>query len=63
MKNRKLRRPDKTFATMDHNVPTNNRFVINDEVAKKQMTTLEKNCQEFGVPLAGLTALNKELFM
>ena len=54
MKNRKLRRPDKTFATMDHNVPTKNRHIINDEVAKTQMTTLEKNCQEFGVPLAGI---------
>ena len=39
---------------MDHNVPTKNRHVINDEVAINQMTTLEKNCQEFGVPLAGL---------
>ncbi|MBB6445834.1 3-isopropylmalate dehydratase large subunit [Bacillus benzoevorans] len=54
MKGRKVRRPDKTFATMDHNVPTFNRFVIEDEVALNQMTTLEKNCQEFGVPLAGL---------
>jgi 3-isopropylmalate/(R)-2-methylmalate dehydratase large subunit len=54
MKNRKVRRPDKTFATMDHNVPTKDRFVINDKVALNQMTTLEKNCQEFNVPLAGL---------
>ncbi len=54
MKGRKVRRPDKTFATMDHNVPTKNRFVIEDEVALNQMTTLEKNCKEFGVPLAGL---------
>ncbi|WP_071395953.1 3-isopropylmalate dehydratase large subunit [Bacillus tuaregi] len=54
MKNRKVRRPDKTFATMDHNIPTVNRTVIDDEVAKNQMTTLEKNCQEFGVPLAGI---------
>jgi 3-isopropylmalate/(R)-2-methylmalate dehydratase large subunit len=54
MKNRKVRRPDKTFATMDHNVPTKNRFVINDKVALNQMTTLEKNCEEFNVPLAGL---------
>jgi 3-isopropylmalate/(R)-2-methylmalate dehydratase large subunit len=54
MKNRKVRRPDRTFATMDHNVPTVNRKQINDAVAKNQMTTLEKNCQEFGVPLADL---------
>lgn len=54
MKNRKVRRPDKTFATMDHNVPTINRHVINDSVALNQMTTLEKNCAEFGVELAGI---------
>ncbi|WP_075982487.1 3-isopropylmalate dehydratase large subunit [Bacillus massilinigeriensis] len=54
MKSRKVRRPDKTFATMDHNVPTFNRFKIDDPVALNQMTTLEKNCLEFGVPLAGL---------
>ncbi len=54
MKNRKVRRPDRTFATMDHNVPTVNRKQINDVVAKNQMTTLEKNCHEFGVPLADL---------
>lgn len=54
MKNRKVRRPDKTFATMDHNVPTINRHVINDDVALNQMTTLEKNCAEFGVELAGI---------
>ncbi|WP_066050188.1 3-isopropylmalate dehydratase large subunit [Robertmurraya korlensis] len=54
MKDRKVRRPDRTFATMDHNVPTINRKQINDAVAKNQMTTLEKNCHEFGVPLADL---------
>ncbi|MFB6467948.1 3-isopropylmalate dehydratase large subunit [Cytobacillus sp. Hz8] len=54
MKNRKVRRPDKTFATMDHNVPTLNRYKVDDPVALNQMTTLEKNCVEFGVPLAGL---------
>jgi len=54
MKNRKLRRPDKTFATVDHNIPTDNRYVIEDEIALNQMTTLEKNCLEFGVQLAGI---------
>ncbi|WP_449619981.1 3-isopropylmalate dehydratase large subunit [Robertmurraya sp. Marseille-Q9965] len=54
MKNRKVRRPDKTFATMDHNVPTINRKQIDDQVALNQMTTLEKNCLEFGVELAGI---------
>lgn len=46
---RKLRRPEKTFGTIDHNVPTKDIFNIKDEVAKKQIETLEKNCREFGV--------------
>ncbi|MBS4191503.1 3-isopropylmalate dehydratase large subunit [Bacillus sp. FJAT-49705] len=54
MKNRKVRRPDKTFATVDHNIPTDNRYEINDSVALNQMTTLEKNCSEFGIQLAGI---------
>lgn len=54
MKNRKVRRPDKTFATVDHNIPTDNRYEIYDAVALNQMTTLEKNCQEFSIQLAGI---------
>lgn len=54
MKNRHVRRPDKTFATVDHNIPTDNRFEITDKVALNQMTTLEKNCFKFGVQLAGI---------
>ena len=38
---RKVRRPDLCFATMDHNVPTKNLPVIQDPIAKKQITTLE----------------------
>src|SRR6476619_6801138 len=49
---RKVRRPDLCFATMDHNVPTRNLPTINDPIAKKQITTLEKNCEEFGIELA-----------
>ncbi len=56
LKGRKVRRPDRTFATMDHNVPTVNRFVIHDEIAKKQITTLEQNCKEFGIRLADLNS-------
>ncbi|MDW0116863.1 3-isopropylmalate dehydratase large subunit [Sporosarcina thermotolerans] len=51
---RKVRRPDLCFATMDHNVPTRNLPTINDPIAKKQITTLEKNCTEFGIPLADM---------
>ncbi|PLS03249.1 3-isopropylmalate dehydratase large subunit [Neobacillus cucumis] len=54
MNGRKVRRPDLTFATMDHNVPTRQRLVINDPVSKNQIDTLQKNCQEFGVTLADI---------
>jgi 3-isopropylmalate/(R)-2-methylmalate dehydratase large subunit len=54
LKNRPVRRPDLTFATMDHNVPTINRGEIHDPVAKNQMDTLRDNCLEFGIPLADL---------
>ena len=51
---RKVRRTDKTFATMDHNVPTKDIFNIKDEISRKQIDTLAKNAKEFGVRLAGM---------
>jgi 3-isopropylmalate/(R)-2-methylmalate dehydratase large subunit len=49
---RKVRRPDRCVATVDHNVPTTkDRFVIADQIASKQISTLRDNCQEFGVEL------------
>ena len=52
---RRVRRPDRTFATMDHNVPTTDRTLpITDLIAKKQMDTLAQNCQEFGITLYDL---------
>jgi 3-isopropylmalate/(R)-2-methylmalate dehydratase large subunit len=51
---RKVRRPEYTFATMDHNVPTDDRTVIKDPVSKEQIEALEKNCADFGVTLYGL---------
>ncbi|MGP4068491.1 3-isopropylmalate dehydratase large subunit [Halobacillus sp. B29] len=51
---RKVRRPDLTYATMDHNVPTIHRNVIKDQISKKQMETLEENCEEFGISLADI---------
>lgn len=54
LKNRKVRRPDKTFATMDHNIPTVNRQQIDDKIALNQINALVKNCEEFSVPLADL---------
>ena len=52
LNNRKVRRPDLTFATMDHNVPTTDRSLpITDLIAAKQMETLAENCAEFDIPL------------
>jgi len=52
---REVRRPERTFATIDHNVPTWNRALpINDPISGKQIETLEQNCREFGIPLYGL---------
>jgi 3-isopropylmalate/(R)-2-methylmalate dehydratase large subunit len=49
---RKVRRPDLTYATMDHNVPTTKiGLPIRDEVSAKQMEALKKNCEEFGIEL------------
>ena len=53
--NRILRRPDLTLAVADHNVPTKNRsHGIDDEVARVQVETLEKNVKEFNVPYVPL---------
>jgi 3-isopropylmalate/(R)-2-methylmalate dehydratase large subunit len=49
---RNVRRPDLTFATVDHNVPTTNRSLpIVDQISSLQMKTLENNCKEFGIRL------------
>src|ERR1700740_3023799 len=57
---RKLRRPDRTVATVDHNVPTTpNRLIIEDAIAAKQIDTLRKNCKEFGVELYDIQSPNQ----
>jgi 3-isopropylmalate/(R)-2-methylmalate dehydratase large subunit len=48
---RRVRRPDLTLATMDHNVPTDDRPP--DSLARAQLEALARNCEEFGVPLFG----------
>ena len=49
---RKVRRPDLTLATMDHNVPTTDRSLpIEDPISQKQMETLRANCEGFGITL------------
>jgi 3-isopropylmalate/(R)-2-methylmalate dehydratase large subunit len=50
--NRGVRRADRTFATLDHNVPTTpNHLPITDQIAARQIEALRKNCQEFGIRL------------
>jgi 3-isopropylmalate/(R)-2-methylmalate dehydratase large subunit len=54
---RGVRRPDKTLATADHNVPTDGTptaRLIADELSRKQVEALEANCEEFGIPLYSL---------
>lgn len=48
---RPLRRPDLTFATLDHNVPTTDIFNIKDSVALNQIQALQQNCKDFNVTL------------
>jgi len=54
---RRVRRPERTLATVDHNVPTGDRSLpIADSVAAVQVDTLGTNAQDFGVELFGLTS-------
>src|SRR5947207_353668 len=51
---RPVRRPDRTLATADHNVPTDGSTVaaqIRDKLSRVQVETLEGNCAEFGIPV------------
>ena len=54
---RTVRRPDKTVATADHNVPTDGTptaRLIADELSRAQVEVLERNCAEFGIPVYSL---------
>jgi 3-isopropylmalate/(R)-2-methylmalate dehydratase large subunit len=54
---RMVRRRDRTLATADHNVPTDGTPVaarIRDELSRVQVETLERNCEEFGIPVYSL---------
>jgi len=54
---RRVRRPDRTLATADHNVPTDGTPVaarIRDELSRVQVETLERNCAEFEIPVYSL---------
>jgi len=54
MQNRKVRHPELTFATADHNVPTDSRTEIIDPVAKAQVDALAQNCAETGITFYGM---------
>jgi 3-isopropylmalate/(R)-2-methylmalate dehydratase large subunit len=56
---RRVRRPERTLATVDHNVPTDPRErtgldAIVDQLSREQVAALERNCEEFGIPLYGM---------
>src|SRR5437867_8890974 len=54
---RRVRRPDRTLATADHNVPTDGTPTaarIRDALSRVQVETLERNCAEFGIPIYSL---------
>src|SRR5213075_749520 len=54
---RPVRRPDRTLATADHNVPTDGTpaaIKIRDQLSRTQVETLERNCAEFGIPVYSL---------
>jgi 3-isopropylmalate/(R)-2-methylmalate dehydratase large subunit len=57
MNGRKVRRPDRTLATADHNTPTDgtpSAQLIRDQLSRVQVETLERNCAAFGVPVYSL---------
>ena len=57
---RKVRRPDLTIATVDHNIPTTDRSLpILDETSSIQIQTLETNCKDFGIKLFGKNSKNQ----
>ncbi len=60
LNNRAVRRPDLTFATVDHAIPTINRHLpFNDKIAAKQVETLRENCAEFAVKLFDLGSIEQ----
>ncbi|WP_249020871.1 3-isopropylmalate dehydratase large subunit [Conexibacter sp. S30A1] len=57
MNGRRVRRPDRTLATADHNTPTDGTHaaaLIKDELSRVQVQTLESNAAEFGIPIYSL---------
>jgi len=60
--NRPVRRPDRTVATVDHNVPTTSvqdRLLIADQIASKQVDALRRNCHDFAIELYDVQSPNQ----
>jgi len=60
----KVRRPDRTLATMDHSTPTTPRnaqgiIPVTDSMAAAQLDVMRKNCADFGIPLYDLGTINQ----
>ena len=53
---RRVRHPELTIATMDHNVPTDDRLTITDPISRTQIEALAANCAEFGITLYDLAS-------
>ena len=59
---RRVRRPERTIATADHNVPTDGTtrtFDIRDALSRQQVEMLEQNCREFGIEVYSLGSENQ----
>ena len=57
---RRVRQPQRTVATVDHNIPTEPRGTpITDPIAARQIEALQKNCKDFGVPLFDMDSPNQ----
>ena len=52
--NRSVRHPELTFATTDHNVPTDSRIEIKDPIAKTQVSALQENCKKHNIRFYGM---------
>jgi 3-isopropylmalate/(R)-2-methylmalate dehydratase large subunit len=52
--NRRVRRPDRTLATADHNVPTwELSRPVDDDMSRQQLEALDRNCEDFGIRCYG----------
>ena len=59
---RKVRRPELTVATPDHNIPTTDRSLpIADPISRQQVETLRANCREFGIKLYDMNDIRQGL--